>query len=56
MRVGISLTSHHEVADPREAARWMIERQAARRRAAAAWRSPRRLSHRLAECAGSFSR
>jgi alkanesulfonate monooxygenase SsuD/methylene tetrahydromethanopterin reductase-like flavin-dependent oxidoreductase (luciferase family) len=31
MRVGISLTSHHDVADPREAARWMIERaQAAR--------------------------
>ena len=32
MKVGISLTSHHDVADPREGARWMIERaQAARR-------------------------
>jgi alkanesulfonate monooxygenase SsuD/methylene tetrahydromethanopterin reductase-like flavin-dependent oxidoreductase (luciferase family) len=29
MRVGISLTSSHTVADPREGARWMIERAAA---------------------------
>ncbi len=27
MRVGISLTSRHDVADSREGARWMIERQ-----------------------------
>ena len=33
MKVGISLTSHHAVADPREAARWMIERAQAARRA-----------------------
>jgi len=33
MRVGISLTSHHDVADPREGARWMIERAQAARRA-----------------------
>ena len=33
MRVGISLTSHHEVANPREGARWMIERAAAAERA-----------------------
>ena len=33
MRVGISLTSHHDVADPREGARWMIERARAARRA-----------------------
>ncbi len=33
MRVGISLTSVHDVKDPREAARWMIERTAAARRA-----------------------
>jgi alkanesulfonate monooxygenase SsuD/methylene tetrahydromethanopterin reductase-like flavin-dependent oxidoreductase (luciferase family) len=33
MRVGISLTSHHDVADPREGARWMIERVQAARRA-----------------------
>lgn len=31
MRVGISLTSRHVVTDPREAARWMIERAAAAR-------------------------
>ena len=35
MRVGISLTSNHpDVTDPRQAARWMIERAAAARRAA----------------------
>lgn len=35
MRVGISLTSNHPgVAEPREGARWMIERAAAARRAA----------------------
>jgi len=33
MRVGISLTSSHTVADPREGARWMIERAAAAARA-----------------------
>jgi len=33
MRVGISLTSHHDAADPREGARWMIERAQAARRA-----------------------
>ncbi|MDP2702045.1 MAG: LLM class flavin-dependent oxidoreductase, partial [Candidatus Rokubacteria bacterium] len=33
MRVGISLTSHHDVADPREGARWMIERAQAARHA-----------------------
>lgn len=33
MRVGISLTSRHDVADPREAALWMIERAQAARRA-----------------------
>jgi alkanesulfonate monooxygenase SsuD/methylene tetrahydromethanopterin reductase-like flavin-dependent oxidoreductase (luciferase family) len=33
MRIGISLTSRHDVKDPREAARWMIERAAAARRA-----------------------
>ena len=33
MRIGISLTSHHDVADPREGARWMIERAQAARRA-----------------------
>ena len=33
MRIGISLTSSHPVADPREGARWMIERAAAARRA-----------------------
>ena len=33
MRVGISLTSRHDVADPREGARWMIERARAARRA-----------------------
>lgn len=33
MRVGISLTSRHDVADPREGARWMIERAQAARRA-----------------------
>ena len=32
MRVGISLTSVHDVKDPREAARWLIERTAAARR------------------------
>src|SRR5437899_11532326 len=33
MRVGISLTSNHpDVTDPRQAARWMIERAAAARR------------------------
>ena len=32
MRVGISLTSSHAVKDPREGARWMIERAAAARR------------------------
>jgi alkanesulfonate monooxygenase SsuD/methylene tetrahydromethanopterin reductase-like flavin-dependent oxidoreductase (luciferase family) len=35
MRVGISLTSNHpDVKDPRQGARWMIERAAAARRAA----------------------
>ena len=35
MRVGISLTSNHPGAqDPRQGARWMIERAAAARRAA----------------------
>ena len=35
MRVGISLTSNHpDATDPRQAARWMIERAAAARRAA----------------------
>jgi hypothetical protein len=35
MRVGISLTSNHpDMTDPRRAARWMIERAAAARRAA----------------------
>jgi alkanesulfonate monooxygenase SsuD/methylene tetrahydromethanopterin reductase-like flavin-dependent oxidoreductase (luciferase family) len=33
MRVGISLTSRHDVANPREGARWMIERAAAAGRA-----------------------
>ena len=33
MRVGISLTSSHTVADPREGARWMVERAAAAARA-----------------------
>ncbi len=33
MRLGISLTSRHDVKDPREAARWMIERAGAARRA-----------------------
>jgi alkanesulfonate monooxygenase SsuD/methylene tetrahydromethanopterin reductase-like flavin-dependent oxidoreductase (luciferase family) len=33
MRLGISLTSSHTVADPREGARWMIERTAAAERA-----------------------
>ena len=33
MRLGISLTSSHTVADPREGARWMIERAAAAARA-----------------------
>ena len=33
MRVGISLTSAHAVKDPREGARWMIERTAAARQA-----------------------
>ena len=32
MRVGISLTSVHDVKDPRQAARWLIERTAAARR------------------------
>jgi alkanesulfonate monooxygenase SsuD/methylene tetrahydromethanopterin reductase-like flavin-dependent oxidoreductase (luciferase family) len=32
MRIGISLTSTHGVTDPREGARWMIERAAAARR------------------------
>src|SRR3989441_6373855 len=32
MRVGISLTSSHAVKDPREGARWMIERAAAAHR------------------------
>ena len=32
MRVGISLTSNHAVKDPRDGARWMIERAAAARR------------------------
>ena len=32
MRVGISLTSRHDVEDPREGARWMIERASAARR------------------------
>ena len=31
MRVGISLTSNHAVKDPRDGARWMIERAAAAR-------------------------
>ena len=31
MRVGISLTSNHAVKDPREGARWMIERAASAR-------------------------
>ena len=33
MRVGISLTSSHTVSDPREGARWMVERTAAAARA-----------------------
>ncbi len=33
MKIGISLTSRHDVKDPREGARWMIERAAAARRA-----------------------
>jgi alkanesulfonate monooxygenase SsuD/methylene tetrahydromethanopterin reductase-like flavin-dependent oxidoreductase (luciferase family) len=33
MKIGISLTSRHVVDDPREGARWMIERAAAARRA-----------------------
>jgi alkanesulfonate monooxygenase SsuD/methylene tetrahydromethanopterin reductase-like flavin-dependent oxidoreductase (luciferase family) len=33
MRVGISLTSSHTVADPRDGARWMVERTAAAARA-----------------------
>ena len=33
MRIGVSLTSSHAVSDPREGARWMIERAAAARRA-----------------------
>ena len=33
MKVGVSLTSRHVVEDPREGARWMIERAAAARRA-----------------------
>jgi alkanesulfonate monooxygenase SsuD/methylene tetrahydromethanopterin reductase-like flavin-dependent oxidoreductase (luciferase family) len=33
MRIGISLTSSHGTTDPREAARWMIERTAAARQA-----------------------
>jgi alkanesulfonate monooxygenase SsuD/methylene tetrahydromethanopterin reductase-like flavin-dependent oxidoreductase (luciferase family) len=33
MRIGVSLTSSHTVADPCEGARWMIERAAAARRA-----------------------
>jgi len=33
MRLGISLTSQHHTDDPRDAARWMIERAAAARRA-----------------------
>jgi alkanesulfonate monooxygenase SsuD/methylene tetrahydromethanopterin reductase-like flavin-dependent oxidoreductase (luciferase family) len=33
MRLGISLTSQHHTADPREGARWMIERAAAAQRA-----------------------
>jgi alkanesulfonate monooxygenase SsuD/methylene tetrahydromethanopterin reductase-like flavin-dependent oxidoreductase (luciferase family) len=33
MRIGISLTSSHDTTDPRLAARWMIERTAAARRA-----------------------
>jgi alkanesulfonate monooxygenase SsuD/methylene tetrahydromethanopterin reductase-like flavin-dependent oxidoreductase (luciferase family) len=33
MRVGISLTSSHAVKDPREGARWMVERAAAARQA-----------------------
>jgi len=33
MRLGISLTSSHTVADPREGARWMVERAAAAARA-----------------------
>ncbi len=33
MRLGISLTSSHTVRDPREGARWMIERAAAAQRA-----------------------
>ena len=35
MRVGVSLTSNHPgVKDPRQGARWMIDRAAASRRAA----------------------
>ena len=34
MRVGISLTSNHAVKDPRDGARWMIERAAAARQSA----------------------
>ena len=44
MRVGISLTSSHAVKDPREGARWMIERRggaAVRPRLAVRRRSPR---------------
>jgi alkanesulfonate monooxygenase SsuD/methylene tetrahydromethanopterin reductase-like flavin-dependent oxidoreductase (luciferase family) len=33
MRVGISLTSSHDVTDPRQGARWMVERAAAAQRA-----------------------
>jgi len=33
MKVGISLTSRHDIADRREGARWMIERAQAARRA-----------------------
>jgi alkanesulfonate monooxygenase SsuD/methylene tetrahydromethanopterin reductase-like flavin-dependent oxidoreductase (luciferase family) len=33
MKVGVSLTSRHVVTDPRQGARWMIERAAAARRA-----------------------
>ena len=33
MKVGVSLASRHVVNDPREGARWMIERAAAARRA-----------------------
>ena len=32
MKLGISLTSSHNVTDPREGARWMIERAAAAQR------------------------